>query len=394
MSEEFKHFFSGCLFIIFCFLMGTIIHSSRPLLGSFPLRLPSSEQSDCNQILEKLATEAESNAIARFVFQKTHFDEEIYESEKAWFIDRLKSLQDGDKVFVEHLGDRPLQHETIVAFIEAVRVSQGLYIPVKTLTPSLKRKIMRLSQKLMAEQGPIFRDTQDVLSELFEQLYGSVPEKLMMNSAQKKEVLSRAMMEAISFQGLQVVLPHFKSASESSLIAGFRQSRLGKFSTTGFLNLPVLMGLPPLYLPGLRRLQLSPELAQKALDQGLNQVSLNELEKSLNLKSRTLSRRAHYEIFRRYYMVGVSGYLILAMAYDSYQEHEALKQEQELLQELSMGVGELLAPLSEMDQRHPSCASLERCFEANAVNFETFEPQEMFLKCQQLFDRRDQCDQY
>jgi hypothetical protein len=394
MLNDIKLCSSLCLFLVMAFIFTTMIESSRPLIGEAPFRFPSSEDSPCGELLETLATEAESNAIARFVFQRTHFDENVFESEKDWFVRELSHLQTNDKSFSQILGDRPIQQETIVAFIEALRLTQRSSIELRPLTPALKRKALRLSQKLMSTQAPVFRETQEILSELFEHLYGSVPQRLFLRSDQKKEILSRAMMESLSYQGLHFILPHFHEASRSSLIAEFRQSRLGKITITGFLNLPVLMGLPPLYLPGLRRLQLPAPLALKALDQGLNDLSLRELEAGLNLRSGTLNNRARYEIFRRYYMVGVSGYLIMAMAYDSYQEHEALKLEKELLEELSFGVSELLSPLADLDERHPSCASLERCFEARSVNFESFEPRDSYIQCKELFDRRAQCLQY
>ncbi|GAB4417602.1 MAG: hypothetical protein OHK0056_26650 [Bacteriovoracaceae bacterium] len=129
----------------------------------------------------------------------------------------------------------------------------------------------------------------------------------------------------------------------------FSQSKWGEVLRVSFFNLPVLVGMPPIYLPKGKTLKLSKGLSDELLKNGLTP----ELEKQI-LKSYYgeigVRFSADYSWLRKRYMVAVGVYLTAAYVYDFYFEQQSLNRETAELEELNREANELLGFATDLEK--------------------------------------------
>jgi hypothetical protein len=112
----------------------------------------------------------------------------------------------------------------------------------------------------------------------------------------------------------------------ASFIQRFSQTPWGKGLLTGLLNLPVLSGLPPLYLPSLKKRGISEALGRELLEEGINEQTLIKIERELG---ESLVDRNRYEAIRRSYIAGAMTFVTLAGIYDMVQLNKVIDEEAE-----------------------------------------------------------------
>ncbi|MCR9205219.1 MAG: hypothetical protein NXH75_11610 [Halobacteriovoraceae bacterium] len=209
----------------------------------------------------------------------------------------------------------------------------------------LEEVVSRLKNKGKLEASQI----EDLTRELYLTAFG--PEFKLRNTFSGKkareEVLLRIVEEDLLDKGLLRVFKDYRiSKSKPSFIQKFNSSPYGRGALAGVLNLPVLIGWPPLYLPGFKPLRLSDELTDEILQKGLTPEVMRRID--MDFTSSAVDK-ARYEIIRRYYLKGIIVYVSLAGLYDFYQLNKELDQENEILVEAGEQAGEILELTSKLE---------------------------------------------
>jgi hypothetical protein len=159
------------------------------------------------------------------------------------------------------------------------------------------------------------------------------------------------------------------------------------------MNLPILQGLPPFYLPKIGAIHLPPDIMKEMIINGRTQKSMDKLNQYFIRtygESFSLRNRQFYNYFARTYNVAVGVFLASFVTYElSSQLAQEYKTEQQL-DEVSEQINEQLEKLKE--GYNPLCPQFFEClaeqFEPGAEDLSS----EHFIGCRDWFDSKSQCE--
>lgn len=220
------------------------------------------------------------------------------------------------------------------------------------------------------------------------------------------QLFYRLLTEEFIRHGIERTLIQYGMLSNhTSRVSAFFDSQFGRVLSTGFFNLPVLAGFPPLYLPGARPLILSQkhfaEIFKNGLTPRLKREILNDWQ--LDGPLWNLSSREIYETLRRYYMVGASTYVTYVLIYDFLEEYREIQRKGEFIEELQGGLVSTLEILEDVDGNSHSldddlliCRNIRGCFEMiyNELGEMPRLGESEYRQCKEFMDPFDQCQRY
>jgi hypothetical protein len=389
------------------FLLGAVVKHGRPHAGTeltnimSEERTPASTSLSCFELLTRLdelnLRNENQRSIFRFLHSHENFNAERYYHHRSYYEDVLSRR--GLDGLTTH--EAPRDHEAVLAFIDVLGPrGPGLEIGPRELelTQRTQRRLHTLTGKILRERRLLFTDLQGLLADLYTTAHGkglragvwSLP------AERERELVSRLVKEDLAVGGLTRALTKYHDGREAlAPLREFTQSRYGTLLATSIFNLPVLSGFPPLFIPGLAKRRLPPELAREIMTNGLGVEQYRRVEEVLRVGPFRHTFQARYEMARSYYMVGAAIAFTLYYTSEVIQEELISRQERALLDSISTEIGEFLAPVIELQDRHPACLSLENCFASLGVELDNLAQEPVaYGRCKSLFDRRNQCADY
>ncbi len=346
-------------------------------------RVPASADFTCFQLQKRLFGQEKKQAL--------QFDEDLYQRELNYFKSRSHQVD-----WTEF--ERPEKLESLLAFAHSREVLGTSDFHFHSLRLKQQKGLASLAKKISQGRAFIWRDIEEMTAELIMLKSTGASQRLFqsLNVTSKRKLINRLVQEELTSNGLLAFYPKFQLfRGEQQAFRRFKESKLGQIVFTGFLNLPVLSGFPPLFLPSFKKPRLSPELLQSILESGLTESRYLAIEEELGTQLHHLSFKERYEIFRRYYMVAAGVATTLMIIHQTYEADQVLQAEGLILAEFEEDLGELLDDMESLQSegyqifqddelRHPACLSIERC-QNNG---------EFLDLCRTLFDRRNLCQEF
>ncbi len=225
-------------------------------------------------------------------------------------------------------------------------------------------------------------DLESFLSMTYERLLGADIKTLDVFAGDKRlrELMALKVSKEFAMKGLEKFAKEYGLFSEPSKFSKILNSKHTKRLMTMIMNIPIIYGMPPLYLPGVKQLEIPQKYGVLMLKNGLDFELYKKTLKAMNVKDKkyyTLSHagRVRYEAFRRQYNRGVGVVLsILAIQYYNFEE-TSLSEEENLLDESIDSINDEIDRANEelslvdnisdsMDLKiDPKCRSFKRCLE-------------------------------
>lgn len=398
-------------FLCFAATLGVIVQSSHPILNTAE-RTPASPgpTGGCIGLTDDLLGAINAPSWQQFIEGRSAFSFSLYQTKLSEYKELLegKTMEEGLALF-----HRPDKSEEVIAFIDALNTvhRQSAVIVSENLPLLTRRKLHKLADKMMSEKRVLWRDMESIVADIYDLNLGpQIKNKDFFRSELlKQRVVTRLFQEELAERGLSHVLPKYRIFMDKPpLIKSFLESREGELIKTALFNLPVFFGAPPMYLPKLRRMRLPKDLADEILMNGLGPEQMVKVEEALKLGPMNMTTQARYEILRRYYSVGATVFLSAAIAWEAYETNQVHEEEREILNQLTYDIGTSLEDAQELSRRgyqvfqddeaprHPSCRSLESCFEKQGLVEPYVDSKEdsRYLSCKQIFDRNSNCPDY
>lgn len=408
MPKQFMAFFQ---FAFFSLLLGGLLHWGRPVSHDLS-RQPASPQNGggCLSLAHDLMQAIHAPSWKQFVEGRSPFSYTLYHAKFTQYKDLLEA-----KTFDEGMAllSKPQNSEEIVAFMDALNMIHryGVVLQTENLPLLTRRKLHSLVDKMSSEKRVLWRDMESIVSEIYDMNLGPQvrSQDFFSSDLLKQRVVTRLFQEELAERGLAHVLPKYRIFMDKPhVIKSFLESPQGEIIKTTLFNLPMFFGAPPLYLPKLRNMRLSKELADEILMQGLGPEQMKKVEDALKLGPLNVSAQARYEIIRRYYSIGATVFLTAAVAYEAYETKNVIEEEREILNQLTVEIGSSLEDAQELERRgyqifedgeefrHPSCRSLESCFEKQGLEkpYRDSSQDERYKSCKLMMDRSSQCPDY
>lgn len=338
-------------FILFFLIVAPFKNNSESVERiSFGKRTPAQVENQCYETMREAMVmgdkESRYSLWRRFIgFPESRFDKERYNE----LIEIYTKSAEDPTTIVEQSPEGLLALGRALVLRNA---GEGIdLIPERALKLNrfkeahLEEVVSRLKNKGKLESAQI----EDLTRELYLTAFG--PEFKLRNyffgKKAREELLLRIVEEDLLDKGLLRVFRDYRiSKTKPSFIQKFNSSPYGKGALAGVLNLPVLIGWPPLFLPGFKPLRLSDELTDEILQKGLTPEVMRRIDMDF---SSSAVDKARYEIIKRYYLKGIIIYVSLAGLYDFYQLNKELDQENEILVEAGEQAGELLELTSKLE---------------------------------------------
>lgn len=260
--------------------------------------------------------------------------------------------------------------ESLIAYIETINKSLGGdHVPeARKMNFFRRQSVANIVDTMNSDGKLLMNDIEDLVGDLYLAVYGPSMKanEVLFEDHIEKRVLARVIQEDLAARGLSNVFFKYKILGKKKTWAQkFVRSKFGRTLGTGILNLPVLFGLPPMYLPKLKQIKIPESLVGDLIENGLTDEMAKKLEQEIGRQlgdklTFNLQNRARYRLFRRYYMAGISIYLTYMAVIEFHETNSALGEEAEVLNELA----------SEMT------GTLENAMELEAKGYDIFEKKE------------------
>lgn len=391
MRELFAFFL---FFLILVSFRGTDVHHTRG-------RIPASLQGHCYRGLTNFTRALKPDS--RFFSWKrwlsipeNRFDLDLYNDLITQYENALRS---GENFTPDQSS------EGLLAYIKATVRSRDLDDSGMDLKLNLFRegKLEALHQRLLKRGKLESARIEDLTAELFTTAFGpEVSFKKFLNGDElKKKLILRVVQQDLVDKGLLGVFFDYRlTKNNPTFLQKFRSTIPGKAAMTGILNLPVLAGAPPLYLPGFGPIRLSEGLSGELLDKGLSDDVLRRIDMEIG---HSLTDKARFNKIKSYYVSGVMIYITLASIYDSYQLNKDLDEEAIVLDEALGEIEELVRKTEvlensginvfsdeELEEGRTFCDAISSCLKSVGVSEgETEAP--AFTQCKQIMDPDNRC---
>lgn len=400
------------------------------LMGQFkePIRVPASSRAPASVSADCFAS------IKSFLGKRPMIT-------RAW--SRLKKIKGGYKldyelleryraeyeVLLERQGILELRDinknssEGLLAYIEVLNKQLGgEHIPeMKNMNVFRRKKVAAIVEKLNSKGGMLFDDLENLMGDLYIAAYGPSmrADQVLFEDDIEKMVLARVIQEDMASRGLMHMFPKYRLLNKKKTWAQkFTRSKLGRTLGVSIMNLGVIWGLPPIYLPKLRPIKIPEHMVQEILENGLTKEVVNKLEQEIGRQlgdkmTFNLSNRARYRLFRRYFMAGMGAYLTYMMMMELYETNSALNEEAEVLQEAATEMTNTLEAAHELEAKgynifedvptpHVAqsrskenrwCKAIQSCLDSEAEDLgEKIEKgSETYKACKEFMDPEDLC---
>lgn len=269
------------------------------------------------------------------------FNEDLYRA-------HLRDLEPLEGDHFRPLSDSP---EGILAFIKASGDRVGMELEVDPARWSrFKRGHFEKVIEQLKKRGRLNLSSLDELTgELFVAAYGPRLKwrHFFRGDLARERIIQRVVYEDLVKKGLLKTFKDYRMPD--NFLQKFYQTPWAKGLATTLFNLPVLAGLPPLYLPAVKKPVISEALSREILENGLTDNIVAKIELELGASFKT---KEQYEKLRKAYMAGIMVYLTYAGVYDAYQLNKAIDEENEDLKESIEAGQEITADLEVLEEEN------------------------------------------
>lgn len=356
IGRDLKNFFAYTL-PIFGFFLFIFYFTSKNYVHVDLNRNPASVEGTCKQLVGSLIGD-------EFLPSKAWKNLTNIPKNYPFNYEEFKMLRLG---YSEELATKPVKDielkktpEGILALAEAMNkrmgeeVDSGLDQSLQNMSFLKRRKLSRLVEKFDTANKRSMEDIEELVGNIYVAALGprfKVSHALSTEKS-KAKIMSRIVQEEMLTMGLTEYFgKHNALKSSKGFLRRFMDSYKGKSLATMLLNLPVMYGFPPMYLPGLKKITLPKALAQEILEKGLT----DELVQKINIEvlqelKVKLPNRVRYEVVRRYLMAGMGIYLTYVIL-DEFYEGEQVRQQNELLEEVAMDMNDILSQAEALEDR-------------------------------------------
>jgi len=322
-------------------------------------------------------------------------------------MDRLEALYYEDLIKGDSSPKPEASPEGLMAFIRATKSFQlkgeNQAREIGEISIAQKRALSELLKKLSYQRSWQFDDIDNLTHVLYTIAFGargSLGASLSFTGRQRELIVALA-TEDLAKKGMYESFSHFRFlGANPGPLRKFAQTKFASGLKVSLLNLPMLLGAPPLYLPKVKPPKLSKGLADDLLSEGLTDEVAERISREIGA---SLVVNDQYLRVRKAYMYGVMIYLVMAQAYDTYQLEAELRESQELIGEAREEADELTQSLDvlegssidvfseeEIEKGNIFCQNLRECFDAFSVP-ESDTESEGFKTCQSVIDPGNQC---
>ncbi|PJB54517.1 MAG: hypothetical protein CO099_01100, partial [Bdellovibrio sp. CG_4_9_14_3_um_filter_39_7] len=289
-------------------------------------RSPASADGDCFELMQSIlgvGQKSDLSDLYRKLMKRPldQWNDRAYE-------DYFSILEREGANSYQSLPDSP---ESIVAMIDFM----GAQLKREPLTFESKKKkqAIKLIEKLKRKKKFEFRDVEAAVDDLLDLRF---PERFRFGSDGVEAHLQSLLHRDLVRSGLESIIAKY-APENIPRWTRFRQSKWGELFATSFWNLPVLTGMPPLYLPAAKVSRLSDELAQDILHNGLSDEVLKKVKLHYYGENEELFSRFHgdYQFLRKRYLTAIGVYLSAYFVWDFYREQKEITQEAEKLDQMT-----------------------------------------------------------
>lgn len=199
------------------------------------------------------------------------------------------------------------------------------------------------------------------------------------------------------------------------VIRRFKNSTLGKGLGASILNLPVMLGMPPLALPRFSRMRLPPELVNDLLEEGLTEANLARVDTFLKEYSGGnfgigLATQDRYELIRRAYGAGLGVYFLTLAVWETYIRSEQIDEEEDAIIDSITEIEDLLDQAQKLEEQgydifadsKPSerkvlsreCRDLKDCLEGAIGPAPWDKSSKNYKECREFVDPENRCQDF
>jgi len=365
-------------------------------------RSPASADGDCFELMQSIlgvGQKSDLSDLYRKLMKRPldQWNDRAYE-------DYFSILEREGANSYQSLPDSP---ESIVAMIDFM----GAQLKREPLTFESKKKkqAIKLIEKLKRKKKFEFRDVEAAVDDLLDLRF---PERFRFGSDGVEAHLQSLLHRDLVRSGLESIIAKY-APENIPRWTRFRQSKWGELFATSFWNLPVLTGMPPLYLPAAKVSRLSDELAQDILHNGLSDEVLKKVKLHYYGENEELFSRFHgdYQFLRKRYLTAIGVYLSAYFVWDFYREQKEITQEAEKLDQMTEDGQGLLDMAKELEAAGVSifdeptnlqdmtenrfCELIENCIKEHTGQDQVINPEkELVRACRKFMDSAKKCRRY
>ncbi len=314
--------------------------------------------------------------------------------------------------------------ESLLALAEVMNRKNHLELgpSLQHLSYRKSRAVEKATKKLLGDRPLRVEDLENSISEIYSIILGPTFKlRDSIGEAGKRRMMFRVFAEDAAINGLLPVLKKykiFKDASKYQKLINFLDTKKGKTLLTGLLNLPVIWGIPPFYLPGMKRIRIPHEMVKEAMEKGMSDEMANRMIKAVNDQlvasgSLKMETQAKYRVFRRHYMYGIAAFTFYIM-YSDFRLAEQYREENRVYEEALEEVSETVSDLELLEERGfdlferaeeastesslstSFCRAIEDCLnsEKEDTGVRPIEGSDSYKACKEFMDPDNQCDRY
>lgn len=371
-------------------------------------------EAGCRSLAQDLLHSLNQPAWKQFFEGRSRFNAALYREKLADYKTLLEQKELNQAL--SEGSTRPQRSEEVMAYIDALNETyrQNDVTKVADLPRKSRRKLQRLAKKMASDKRVLWRDLESIVSEIYELNLGPrfKAGDFFDSELLKQRIMTRVFQEDLAQRGLKGVFEKYRIfADKPHVIRDFMRSKKGESLKTVLFNLPMFFGAPPLYLPRLRPMRLTPELADDILMNGFGPEQMAKFDESVRIGPLGVQGQARYEMMRKAYMLGATVYLSAAVMYEAYETDRVLEEEREILNQVEEQVTSELDMAMELEAKgysifenseneqapvDPRCRLLESCFEQQGLEPPFSEEQDsaLYQECVRAMDPNNRCQLY
>lgn len=313
----------------------------------------------------------------------------------------------------------PETMEETLGLMEAVLVTRGFSQVDYSRLDILKRgKLASLLKQLDKPSRFSLESYENIWAEIFTARLGRWEnyKSIFDGDHAKRQSVALLMQREIARLGLvRAGKKYALLENPEGVIRRFKNSKLGRILGTSILNVPVVLGMPPLAFPRFSRLKLPPELADDLLEQGLTDDNLRRVDEFLQGYSAGrfgigLDVQERYELIRRTYSAGLGAYFLVLAVWETVVRHEEITEEEDEIIDSISEIEDILSKAEILQNQgyeifsdevpaanesiSRECRDLKDCLESSIGPAPWDKNSQTYKDCREFVDPRNKCTSF
>lgn len=297
---------------------------------------------NCLELMSSLLVDNQSTSFTKALFKLKTFKsaESFNEISYSDYLEILKR-EGGQSV-----SDLPDSAEAAQAFVDYY--AELLKRDTVTFDSKVKTKIVKIVDEMKKRKKWDFHNVESIVDDFIEIKYPGT--SILKHSTVEQHLKAQIHRELVK-DGLQKMFVRYHPDKVPAFIR-FSHTKMGEALKTVFFNLPILSGMPPLYLPKGRIYNLPKEMIDEILEKGLTKEVEEKIFKlyygsNSNVKASFLN---DYEWLRKRYTAAIGVYLTFMFIHDFYVEQKEISKEAEELDQIQKESQELFGMIGDLEK--------------------------------------------